>query len=146
MKPEGHVIWSTDVAVPISRLAELIEVSKEEGARIGVFASIVGHVGDGNFHEALMYDPKNEKDRESVAGAIYGMMARALEMEGTVSGEHAIGMGKMVSRLGLCLWRRHADSLQDCLVDELGPETIHVMRQFKHAVDPRYGPHHSCFF
>lgn len=97
VKPEGHAIWSTDVAVPISRLAELIEVSKEEGARIGVFASIVGHVGDGNFHEALMYDPACAQDKEAVAGAIHGMMARALEMEGTVSGEHAIGMGKMVS-------------------------------------------------
>lgn len=121
IKPEGHAIWSTDVAVPISRLAEIINVSKQEGAELGVFASIVGHVGDGNFHEALMYDPKDPAQKAAVAAAIYKMMDRALDMEGTVSGEHAIGMGKM-----------------QCLVDELGPDTMHVMKQFKHAVDPRW--------
>lgn len=99
IKPEGHAIWSTDVAVPISRLAEIINVSKQEGAELGVFASIVGHVGDGNFHEALMYDPKDPAQKAAVAAAIYKMMDRALDMEGTVSGEHAIGMGKMVSSL-----------------------------------------------
>ncbi|KAH8177766.1 FAD binding domain-containing protein [Sarocladium implicatum] len=121
IKPEGHAIWSTDVAVPISRLAELINLSKLDGEKLGVFTSIVGHVGDGNFHEALMYDPTNSRDREAVETAIHTMMHRALEMEGTVSGEHAIGMGKM-----------------DCLVDELGLDTVLVMRQLKHALDPRW--------
>jgi D-lactate dehydrogenase (cytochrome) len=99
IKPEGHVIWSTDVAVPISRLAEIIEISKREGEALGVFSSVVGHVGDGNFNQAMMYDPKSEKDHEGVKAAIQKMMARALEMEGTISGEHAIGMGKMVGQI-----------------------------------------------
>ncbi|KAH7156623.1 glycolate oxidase [Dactylonectria macrodidyma] len=120
IKPEGHSIWSTDVAVPISRLAEIIQSSKCEGEKLGVFTSIVGHVGDGNFHEALMYDP-NSAQQSAVKGAVQNMMARALEMEGTVSGEHAIGMGKM-----------------QCLVDELGPNTIDVMKGVKHALDPKW--------
>uniref|UniRef100_A0A8H7N220 FAD-binding PCMH-type domain-containing protein n=1 Tax=Bionectria ochroleuca TaxID=29856 RepID=A0A8H7N220_BIOOC len=94
IKPEGHAIWSTDVAVPISRLAEIIEVSKKDGDKLGVFTSIVGHVGDGNFHEALMYDPKDPAQSAAVKHAVQMMITRALEMEGTVSGEHAIGMGK----------------------------------------------------
>ncbi|KAL5343483.1 hypothetical protein BJX70DRAFT_354284 [Aspergillus crustosus] len=53
IKPEGHAIWSTDVAVPISKLAEIIELSKEDASKLGVFSSVVGHVGDGNFHEAI---------------------------------------------------------------------------------------------
>lgn len=102
IKPEGHVIWSTDVAVPISRLAEIVEISKKEGAELGVFSSIIGHVGDGNFHEALMYDGKDPALQEAVGRVIHRMMDRALEMDGTVSGEHAIGMGKMVSCFTLC--------------------------------------------
>lgn len=96
IKPEGHSIWSTDVAVPISRLAEIVDISKKEGDQLGIFTSVVGHVGDGNFHEALMYDAKNPELHAKVEKAIHQMMDRALEMEGTVSGEHAIGMGKMV--------------------------------------------------
>ncbi|KAL4784141.1 hypothetical protein BJX76DRAFT_357343 [Aspergillus varians] len=121
IKPEGHSIWSTDVAVPISRLAEIIDISKKEGAELGVFASIVGHVGDGNFHEALIYDPKNETHVAAVKQAVHNMITRALLMEGTVSGEHAIGMGKM-----------------QCLVDELGPDTIQLMKELKRAVDPMW--------
>ncbi|KAH6874376.1 FAD-linked oxidase-like protein [Thelonectria olida] len=81
-----HAIWPTDVAVAISRLAEIINVSKEgEKPR-----------RDGNFHEALMYDPKNPEHQAAVEEAVRKMVARALEMQGTVSGEHAIGMGKML--------------------------------------------------
>jgi D-lactate dehydrogenase (cytochrome) len=102
IKPEGHALWSTDVAVPISRLAEIIELSKKDAESLGVFASIIGHVGDGNFHEAMMYDPKNTAQKAAVQDAAYKMVGRALEMDGTVSGEHAIGMGKMVSSPSSC--------------------------------------------
>ncbi|KAH7127876.1 glycolate oxidase [Dactylonectria estremocensis] len=121
LKPEGHTIWSTDVAVPISRLAEIVDISKNEGEQLGVFASIVGHVGDGNFHEAIMYDAKDPALHAAVGKAIHNMMDRALEMEGTVSGEHAIGMGKM-----------------HCLVNELGADTIHTMKLLKQALDPKW--------
>ncbi|KAK1977952.1 glycolate oxidase [Colletotrichum cereale] len=121
IKPEGYSLWSTDVAVPISRLAEIITLSKEDSGKLGLFASVIGHVGDGNFHQAVMYDPKNEEQRASVAKCVHDMMGRALEMEGTVSGEHAIGIGK-----------------KDCLVDELGDDAIDFMKTLKQSVDPKW--------
>lgn len=101
IKPEGHFIWSTDVAVPISRLSEIINASQMEGKDLGVFTSIVGHVGDGNFHEAIMYDPKNAAHRDAVNNLVHNMTGRAIQMDGTVSGEHAIGMGKIVGSFSL---------------------------------------------
>lgn len=117
IKPKEQSLWSTDVAVPISRLAEIIseyhqsshntvlsrkltpfckDLSKEDASKLGIFSSIVGHVGDGNFHEAIFYDPKNESQTKAVMGCVHKMMDRAIAMEGTVSGEHAIGLGKKV--------------------------------------------------
>ncbi|KAK3306240.1 uncharacterized protein B0T15DRAFT_396272 [Chaetomium strumarium] len=121
MRPRGYEMWSTDVAVPISRLAEIVEWSQRECGRLGIFASVIGHVGDGNFHVAMMYDPKDAEQTEKVGECVHAMMRLALEMEGTVSGEHAIGIGK-----------------KDCLRDELGEETIDVMRRVKRAVDPKW--------
>ncbi|KAK3689197.1 hypothetical protein B0T22DRAFT_499029 [Podospora appendiculata] len=121
IRPRGTEIWSTDVAVPVSRLAEIIDLSKRECGQLGIFASVIGHVGDGNFHVAMMYDPRDEEQKRAVARCVHNMMSRALEMEGTVSGEHAIGIGK-----------------KDCLVDELGQDTIGLMRTVKRAVDPKW--------
>lgn len=120
-RPPGTEIWSTDVAVPLSRLAEIIEISKKECGSLGIFASVIGHVGDGNFHVAMMYNPKDEVLRKRVGEVVHNMMDRALEMEGTVSGEHAIGIGK-----------------KDCLVDELGEGTIGMMQTLKRSVDPQW--------
>ncbi|KAK4166969.1 hypothetical protein QBC43DRAFT_312714 [Cladorrhinum sp. PSN259] len=121
IKPEGMEMWSTDVAVPVSRLAEIIDWSKKECGKLGIFASVVGHVGDGNFHVAMMYDPKNQEQKNAVGRTVHEMMSKAIEMEGTVSGEHAIGIGK-----------------KECLRDELGEETIGLMRTLKRAVDPTW--------
>ncbi|KAL3473330.1 hypothetical protein BJX99DRAFT_233767 [Aspergillus californicus] len=121
IKPEGHSIWSTDVAVPISRLAEIIQLSKTDAEKLGVFSSVVGHVGDGNFHQAIMYDPKDAAITSAVQAAVHRMTDNALQMEGTVSGEHAIGIGKM-----------------QALVDEVGPETIEVMKMLKNSLDPKW--------
>lgn len=131
------MLWSTDVAVPLSRLADIIgryipfssmgradriqDISKQECSKLGIFASVVGHVGDGNFHVAMFYDPLDAAQKASVGKVVHDMMDRALDMEGTVSGEHAIGMGK-----------------KDCLVNELGIETIDVMRKLKRSVDPKW--------
>lgn len=120
-RPSGTVIWSTDVAVPLSRLAEIIDISKQECSSLGIFASVIGHVGDGNFHVAMMYDPENPELKKRVGDVVHKMMHRALEMEGTVSGEHAIGIGKM-----------------DCLMDELGADTIGLMQTIKKSVDPHW--------
>ncbi|VZI16109.1 unnamed protein product [Fusarium fujikuroi] len=121
IRPPGTRLWSTDVAVPLSRLAEIIDVSKQDCSQLGIFASVVGHVGDGNFHVAMFYDPQDAEQSAKVGRAVKIMMRRALEMEGTVSGEHAIGIGK-----------------KECLMDELGPATIGLMQTLKKAVDPNW--------
>lgn len=95
------------------------EVSKRELDELGLFASVLGHVGDGNFHESIMYDGKDKKQRESVKRCVQDMVDRALEMEGTCTGEHGIGLGKKKS-----------------LAKELGTDTINVMLSIKSALDP----------
>jgi D-lactate dehydrogenase (cytochrome) len=112
-------VWSTDVAVPPSRLPEIIEISKKEIDGLGLFASILGHIGDGNFHESIMYDAKNPEEREKVTLCVNRMVDRALQMEGTCTGEHGIGIGK----------KHH-------LVNELGSSAIAVMQKIKEALDP----------
>lgn len=115
--PKGHDVWTTDVAVPMSRLAEIVTVTKEDIVASGLFGTIVGHVGDGNFHAILMYDPKTERD--VVEGVVHRMVKRALEMEGTCTGEHGVGVGK-----------------KEYLPTELGPEAVQLMRKLKVSVDP----------
>ncbi|KAH7126900.1 D-lactate dehydrogenase mitochondrial precursor [Dendryphion nanum] len=119
LRREGDEVWSTDVAVPISRLPDIIEISKKEMDDLGLFASILGHIGDGNFHESIMYNSKDPKERAAVEKCIKDMVDRALEMEGTCTGEHGIGLGK-----------------KDSLLKELGVDTINVMRSIKGALDP----------
>ncbi|KAJ9155353.1 D-lactate dehydrogenase [Pleurostoma richardsiae] len=117
LRKEGEEVWSTDVAVPFSRLADIIEVSKKEMDDLGLFASILGHIGDGNFHESIMYNP--EKERDKVEACVKKMVKRALQMEGTCTGEHSIGWGKKES----LLW-------------EVGSDTLGVMKAIKSALDP----------
>jgi D-lactate dehydrogenase (cytochrome) len=112
-------VWSTDVAVPMSRLAELVEISKKEMDELGLFASVLGHIGDGNFHESIMYNAKDPEERRKVEACVYRMVERALEMEGTCTGEHGVGIGK-----------------KESLVKELGVETIGVMQKLKSSLDP----------
>ncbi|KAF2752040.1 D-lactate dehydrogenase mitochondrial precursor [Sporormia fimetaria CBS 119925] len=127
LRREGDEVWSTDVAVPISRLPDIIgmlselEVSKKEMDDLGLFASILGHIGDGNFHESIMYNSKDPKERAAVEKCIKEMVDRALEMEGTCTGEHGIGLGK-----------------KDSLLKELGVDTIEVMKSIKTALDPHW--------
>lgn len=121
LREEGHEVWSTDVAVPLSRLPDIIEISKKEMDDLGLFASILGHIGDGNFHESIMYNSKDPRERAAVEKCIKDMVDRALEMEGTCTGEHGIGLGK-----------------KDSLLKELGLDTINVMRSIKAALDPHW--------
>ena len=115
----GAVGWSTDVCVPISRLPECIAETKRDLEAASIPGAILGHVGDGNFHVIFSLDPAAPHEMEE-AGAINArLVARALAMDGTCTGEHGIGLGK-----------------QDALVDELG-DSVDVMRQIKRALDPR---------
>ncbi len=114
----GSKGWATDVCVPISRLAECIRLTKEDLAKSSVPTALVGHVGDGNFHLVFMIDPDHPEEIVEAAQLNERMVTRALAMEGTCTGEHGIGYGKM-----------------DLLVAEHG-EAIAVMRTIKRALDP----------
>ena len=117
MRPNAE-IWATDVCVPISRLAECILDTKADIVESNLQAPIVGHVGDGNFHLVLLVDHTDQEEVERAEGLHERMVMRALEMEGTSTGEHGIGYGKL-----------------DFLVAEHG-EAVSVMRSLKRALDP----------
>ncbi|ROW18062.1 hypothetical protein VPNG_00485 [Cytospora leucostoma] len=115
-KKEGESVWTGDVAVPISRLPDIIEETKDDIRKSGLFSTIVGHVGDGNFHAIVLYGGGERKIAEEV---IHRMVKRAIEMEGTVTGEHGVGLVK-----------------RDYLPHELGDSTVDAMRKLKQAFDP----------
>lgn len=94
MRP-GSRGMPTDVCVPISRLAECIAETEADVARLGLVAPLVGHVGDGNFHLAIMLDPADAAEQARAQELAGRLAERAIAMEGTVTGEHGIGFGKM---------------------------------------------------
>jgi D-lactate dehydrogenase (cytochrome) len=108
----------TDVCVPISRLAECLTKTRQDADDHGFVAPIVGHVGDGNFHMLILIDPANADEIAGAKTLHARMVARAIAMDGTCTGEHGIGLGKI-----------------GYLVDELG-EAVDVMRSIKTALDP----------
>jgi D-lactate dehydrogenase (cytochrome) len=114
----GSKGWPTDVCVPISRLAECIAETKRDLAQSSIPSALAGHVGDGNFHLIFMIDPQSSQEIAEASKLNERMVNRALAMEGTCTGEHGIGYGKM-----------------DFLVAEHG-EAISVMRSIKQALDP----------
>lgn len=87
--------WPTDVCVPISRLADCILETKADLAESKMLAPLVGHVGDGNFHLVYVIDPDRPEEMAEAKRLNDRMVARALEMGGTCTGEHGIGYGKM---------------------------------------------------
>ncbi|KAF2765201.1 hypothetical protein EJ03DRAFT_319812 [Teratosphaeria nubilosa] len=115
-KDAGDHVWTTDVAVPLSRLPDIIEEAKEDIAKSGLTGAIVGHVGDGNFHTILLY---NDAEYEKAEHLVHQMVKRAIEMEGTATGEHGVGMVK-----------------RDYLPHEIGVEAVDLMRKMKQAFDP----------
>ena len=110
--------FSTDVCVPISRLAECVAETRKDLAANNIYGPMIGHVGDGNFHVAMFCDPSDANEVKRVK-ALYGrLIDRALAMGGTCTGEHGIGSGK-----------------RDYLLKEHG-EAVSVMRSIKLALDP----------
>jgi D-lactate dehydrogenase (cytochrome) len=109
---------ATDVCVPISRLAECILETKKDIEESGILAPIVGHVGDGNFHLVLIMDLDDPDEVTRAKALNERMIMRALAMDGTCTGEHGVGLGKI-----------------DFLTAEHG-EAISVMRAMKQALDP----------
>lgn len=89
----GH-LWPTDVCVPISRLAEAVLQAQRDAVRLGLTSTIVGHVGDGNFHAAVSVDPGDADEMARAEEFTTALAQSALRLGGTVSGEHGIGLGK----------------------------------------------------
>ena len=92
---KGATAVVTDVCVPISRLAEAVEASRADIAASGIPGPILGHVGDGNYHAILLVEPGNSAEMQTAKSLSDRMVERALEMGGTATGEHGIGMGKL---------------------------------------------------
>lgn len=109
----------TDVCVPISRLAECILETRRDLDASGIHAPIMGHVGDGNFHVTLTFDPDDPVELTACRALHDRLVRRALAMGGTCTGEHGIGYGK-----------------QRYLVEEHGEAAVDVMRAVKQALDP----------
>jgi len=110
---------STDTCVPISRLADCLLDSVAEVDASGIPYFLVGHVGDGNFHFGYLIDPNSAQERATAEDLNNKLVARALSLEGTCTGEHGIGLHKM-----------------DFLVTEAGAGAVNMMRTIKHALDP----------
>jgi D-lactate dehydrogenase (cytochrome) len=111
---------STDTCVPISRLADCLLDSVAEVDASGIPYFLVGHVGDGNFHFGYLIDPNSAQERATAEDLNNKLVARALSLEGTCTGEHGIGLHKM-----------------DFLVTEAGAGAGAMMRTIKHALDPK---------
>ncbi|KQV96069.1 FAD-binding oxidoreductase [Pelomonas sp. Root1237] len=118
MRPGCRAV-TTDTCVPISRLAENINASIAEVEAAGLPYFIVGHVGDGNFHMAYLLDPIDPEELATAERLSAQMVARAIALEGTCTGEHGIGLHK-----------------QGFLLDETGSEAVALMRAVKQALDP----------
>src|SRR5690606_39168617 len=110
----------TDVCVPISRLADCVNETIEDLRQSGMIAPVVGHVGDGNFHVQMLVDGDSRSEIDQAEALNARLVARALSMDGTCTGEHGIGLHK-----------------QGFLVDELGSVSVDVMRRIKQSLDPR---------
>ncbi|MGK2922428.1 MAG: FAD-binding oxidoreductase [Methyloceanibacter sp.] len=95
LRPGADLI-ATDVCVPISALAACVAETKRDIERLGLLAPIVGHVGDGNFHVMPLIDPADTKERANVQEFLDRLAERALRFEGTCTGEHGVGQGKIV--------------------------------------------------
>jgi len=116
----GSRTVTTDTCVPISRLAECVTQASEAATAAGMTHYIVGHVGDGNFHIAYLVDPNIPAERELAERLNDEVVQRAIEAQGTCTGEHGIGLHKM-----------------DFLVTEAGDGAIAMMRTLKRALDPK---------
>ncbi len=116
----GCEVLTTDVCVPVSELAASVLEAQADIAEQGLKAAIVGHVGDGNFHVAVVLDPDKPEELEAAEAFHDRVVRRALARGGTCTGEHGVGYGK--SRF---------------LLEEHGEAAVGLMRSIKEALDPQ---------
>ncbi|KAG5636498.1 hypothetical protein H0H81_007832 [Sphagnurus paluster] len=113
----GTRCWTTDVCVPVSRLPQLVFETKKDLADSGIQSTIVGHVGDGNFHALILF--RDDSELQAVSDAVHRLVHRAIGLDGTCTGEHGVGVGK-----------------KEYLTAELGEGTVELMKVIKRAIDP----------
>ena len=111
---------STDTCVPISRLADCLLDSVTETDASGIPYFLVGHVGDGNFHFGYLINPDDADERAKAEELNHKLVTRALQLGGTCTGEHGVGLHKM-----------------GFLLDETGAGAVDMMRTIKRALDPK---------
>lgn len=111
--------FTTDACVPISRLAECIAATERDAAESSVFYCTIGHAGDGNFHGSMMIDPENKAEVAEAMRLSDRLTERTLEMGGTISGEHGVGIGK-----------------KKFMVREHGEDAWELMGTIKRSFDP----------
>ena len=111
-------VYSTDVCVPISKITECVKFAEEKAKEFGVRAPMVGHMGDGNFHVVLPYDPAKKEMYKQLRAFNGTLIRKALELEGTITGEHGVGLHKKEYLL------------------EQHPDSIPVMKSIKKTLDP----------
>ena len=115
---KGKKFFSTDICVPISRLPEMVHFARNLLEGKGLKSGILGHVGDGNFHTLIMFDPNDEEEKRRADEFNEQLVLKAIEEGGTCTGEHGVGLGKMRYQ-----------------VAEHG-EAVDVMKSIKNLLDP----------
>ncbi len=111
-------VYSTDVCVPISKITECVNFAEEQAKKFGVRAPMVGHLGDGNFHVVLPFDPAKKEMYQQIRAFNDSLIKKALELKGTITGEHGVGLHK-----------------KEYLLEE-HPDNIPVMKSIKRTIDP----------
>ncbi|WVZ61987.1 hypothetical protein U9M48_011789 [Paspalum notatum var. saurae] len=139
MQP-NHEAMITDVCVPLSKLAECISTSKRLLDASPLTCLVIAHAGDGNFHTIIFFDPSKEDERKEADRLNHFMVHTALSMEGTCTGEHGVGTGKMKASIS---HMRNLNSVTSILFfkamyleKELGIESLRTMKRIKAALDP----------
>jgi D-lactate dehydrogenase (cytochrome) len=120
VKAQGNnlKVYTTDVCVPISNLVECIKFAEEEIKNYNLRAPMVGHVGDGNFHTTVLFDPSKKDDYKMIRDFSDKLIDKALSLDGTITGEHGIGIQKKIY-----LIKQH-------------PDNIPLMKALKKTMDP----------
>ncbi len=111
-------VYSTDVCLPISKITECVKFAEEETKKLGLRAPMVGHLGDGNFHVILPYDPQKKESYNKIREFSDLLIKKTLELNGTITGEHGIGLHK-----------------KEYLLKEHG-DNIPIMKSIKKTLDP----------
>jgi len=111
-------VYSTDVCLPISKITECVNYAEEQTKKFGLRAPMVGHLGDGNFHVLLPFDPAKKETYKKIREFNDLLIKKALELNGTITGEHGVGLHKKEYLL------------------EQHPDNIPVMKSIKRTMDP----------